>query len=246
MRKGMVHVDWVISFGIFVVFLLMMFIWFGPALARDYDDDYLKDIAEKGFKEAAFAEVWEYPIFLEAANFNPPLRFTLRLPQKIDATDASQFSIIDYGGSLEHRKSFDPTTRTLIFSSKPNGTGVNKYKLIYSKGFNTMVAGNEPGNPTIPRNITLGVGTRILGFSPYKFTNLSSLSYSEFKQALKYPPSKDISVFVYADPDFTNQMYNYSKVEPSPDDNVYVVKWMDYLVNEYGRYDPILILIKTW
>ncbi len=97
MRRGLVQVDWVISFGIFVTFLLLMFIWFGPALTGEYDDSYLKDVAEKGFKEAAFAEVWEYPVFVELSPSFPngeSLGLGVKLPRELQGKPIEQLSVL--------------------------------------------------------------------------------------------------------------------------------------------------------
>ncbi len=120
-------------------------------------------------------------------------------------------------------------------------------RIIYSDGFN--VSWNPVANPVGHEdkyNTTIGVKNVIRGFSENKFNNLSSLDYKEFKEALKYPASKDISVFIYDGPSMLTQLYNYSQALPTEEDNVYVVRWTDYLVDEYGRYDSIIILIKTW
>ncbi len=254
MKRGMLHIDWVISFGIFVVFLLMMFIWFGPALTREYDDEYLKDVAEKGFKEAAFAEVWEYPVFMYVHNTFPNglgLGLGVKIPQGLVNEPIERFSIVnssDKSAAVITGKAID-VSRGLLYFARDSIVDLNNasVRVLYSKGFNIPSTGvATPAGHEHKYNVTLGVKNVIKGFSPFRFNNLTTLNYREFKEALKYPPSKDISVFIYDDPDFSNQIYNYSEAVPTPDDNVYVVKWTDYVVDEFGNYEPIIILIKTW
>ena len=105
MKKGFVHIDWVISFGIFVIFLLLIFIWFGPALGQDYDNDYLKTIAEQGFETETYVNVLEHPIYFESnENLNGEV-INVSLPTNKNIDNIS--------------KLFTP-----YFTTKTNGTGL--------------------------------------------------------------------------------------------------------------------------
>ena len=60
-KRGLSHIDWVISFGVFVIFLLLLFIWFGPSLTTEYSEEYLGGIASKGFKDDTLRGLsWRY------------------------------------------------------------------------------------------------------------------------------------------------------------------------------------------
>lgn len=50
-KKGDGHVDWIISIGIFLVYLLGMFVLIKPGVMPVYDYDTLLDIVEEHFKE---------------------------------------------------------------------------------------------------------------------------------------------------------------------------------------------------
>ena len=210
----------------------------------------MKDLAEKGFKEAAFSEVTEYPIFVELSSSFPNgvgLGLGVKLPHNLTGRPIEEFSVVNITNNyiIPGRKI---SGGELYFArdviSDPGNVSI---KLIYSDAFNipAINVANPVGHED-KYNATLGVKNKIIGFSEERFNYLSSLSYNDFKTALKYPISKDISVFVYDGPTLGNLLYNYSKLEPSSKDNVYVVKWTDYVVDEYGDYDSIVILIKTW
>lgn len=51
MRKGTSHVDWAISMGIFLVYILLTFIFLKPATEPTYSGNSLLDIAYKGLKD---------------------------------------------------------------------------------------------------------------------------------------------------------------------------------------------------
>jgi len=44
----------------------------------------------------------------------------------------------------------------------------------------------------------------------------------------------------------SNLVYNYSKVQPTPDSQVYVMRWFDSEINETGKVNQVTINIRTW
>lgn len=222
-----------------------MFIWFGPTLTEEYDDRYLKNLAQKGIQEYCFVDVWQYPIFVEVEDPNPVVRYEVKLPNSLNVTDISQISVVDENRTFVEEREFDSVNKVLSFSSKVNGTELNRYKLICSQSFNFNSSPNT-GDPSIGYNITLGIGSQVLGFSEERFYELASLDYAEFKERLKYPKEKNIAVYIYEDNAFSNLLYNYSKSEPTNRDNVYVSRWTAYAFDRYGWQEALYMLVKTW
>ncbi len=243
-KRGLSHVDWVISFGVFVIFLLLLFIWFGPSLSSEYSEEYLGEIASKGFKEASYHEVFRYPIFVEIFGPNfPERRIDVYGMDKAGATSDVNLAMYDFDGSLIN--DLELNGDQLRFTTHPPSSGVYSYLLYYSN-YSNNVHVPAGGNPTTVYNATLGIGERLYGFSEVRFNDLSALGYEEFKEALKYPLTKNVNVYVYDSVTFTNLLYNYNVSEPTENDNVYVVSWSDVMINEDGSVTPISVLVKTW
>lgn len=243
MKKGLLQIDWIISFGIFVVFLLLIFIVFGPALTQEYNDEYLKSIAQKGFKEASFSEISKYPIFVEPAIGQNV--YEVKLPEKLRTIgDVSKLIVLDIDSSIiDERKLVGDN---IVFQSNGAVVGsVNTFYLLYSDSF-VSAAISPSVSGLFDYNITFGVEEKIIGFSERLFTGLSVLGYDEFKESLKYPKSKDILVRIYDGTDPSVLLSEYAKVDPLENDNVYVIKWADHMINESGVRQPILVVIGTW
>ena len=84
------------KFGIFVIFALLIFIWFGPGLTREYNEDYLRFVAQKGVQEGIFHEVVRYPVFVNTGGEGfegVEYTFSVDLPDKINGVDI---------GSIDH------------------------------------------------------------------------------------------------------------------------------------------------
>lgn len=245
MKRGLLQIDWMVSFGIFVIFLLLLFITFGPALTQEYDDDYLKSIAQKGFKEASFSEVLKYPIFVDPDITGGQDVYVVELPEKLKAVgEISKLVVLDIDSSVIGQR--DLVGDNIIFYSISAVAGsVNTFYLLYSDSFDsTTTPGVVPGS--FDYNITFGVEEKIVGFSEKLFMDLSTLGYEEFKENLTYPKRKDISVRIYNGTDPSILLYEYVEVNPLENDDVYVIKWADHMIGENGVRQPILVSIGTW
>ena len=53
-KKGGGHVDWIISIGIFLIYLLSMFVLIKPGIIPTHDSDTLLDIIEENVREDFF------------------------------------------------------------------------------------------------------------------------------------------------------------------------------------------------
>lgn len=250
MKKGLLQLDWVISFGIFVILLLTIFIIFGPALTQEYSDDYLKSIAQKGFKESSFHDVLKYPIFLEVSNGFPyastAVGFEVALPSDLAGKPVGEFSVVGSTGEIVDRREINGDL--LYFRPESLNLGdLNVFYLFYSPSFSypwNNVA-SPPGHHD-EYNATIGAPIKLNGFSQNLFNQLSVLDYDDFKLNLNYPIERDLSIYVYDGMDSSALIYNYSMIGPMENDDVYVLSWSDNIINESGVMYPILIQVRTW
>ncbi len=240
MKRGIVQIDWIVSFGIFIIFLLLIFIWFGPGLSQDYSDEYLKTVAEKGFKEASFDYVYRYPIFIEGQGNKV---YEVELPNRVKGANISQISLWDEGLGFIDERELDGDK--IKFKYNPITGGVSTLYLLYSDSFNlTNVA--PTGGLATNYNATVGVEERFFVFFDEKFNALKNMSYLDFKKALKYPVKKDIAVYIYDNMDFSNLNNSYEVYNATENDNVFVVSWADKRIINGGEFDDLAILIKVW
>jgi len=128
-KKGLSHIDWIISFGIFIILLLVIFILFGPALTQDYDDKYLGDIAQKGFKDVAFTDVARYPIFIQTSSpFGVLANYKVKLPTELQGVSVEKISITNESNSfLIYNRTILPGDILSFDYARMDPTKVNMY-----------------------------------------------------------------------------------------------------------------------
>ena len=66
--KGQIHTEWVISLGIFLLYVLGMIIFIKPGYVAYYNENDLINIIEDGFKDKYYWNVKEVPLFVENCN----------------------------------------------------------------------------------------------------------------------------------------------------------------------------------
>ncbi|MBS3172667.1 hypothetical protein J4438_03785 [Candidatus Woesearchaeota archaeon] len=251
MKKGFVHIDWVISFGIFIIFLLLLFIWFGPALTENYDNEYLKTIAQQGFEDQTFVKVIEYPVYVEILNTDPAQVFSIELPNDAGITDVNKLNILRSDSVQILKKEIDGTTLSFEDDTSSYTSGsVYKYTLYYSDGLiiNPTQASLDPpqsGN----YHITLGIKKEYFAFSESKFNILKNLEYNTFKERLNYPSNKGISVFIYdggSYEDIGDLKYEYNVAQPLENQDVYIIGTFNRIIKPEGDLGYVTTSIHVW
>ena len=61
-KKGITHLDWMISMAIFLLFLLPIFLFFKPGAEPAYHLDYLTSIIEEKFRDETYYSIERIPI----------------------------------------------------------------------------------------------------------------------------------------------------------------------------------------
>ena len=65
MKKGLTHIDWAMSIGLFIVYLIVLIILFRPAITtEDYSGDFLSSIVKQGLIDDSYITIEKIPIFI--------------------------------------------------------------------------------------------------------------------------------------------------------------------------------------
>lgn len=86
MKKGLSYVDWSISVGLFIVYLLVLFILLAPAFQSSYSSDYLNKILKNGLDENIELELKRFPVYVKTDGLigaDKPFRIN-NLPQEFE------------------------------------------------------------------------------------------------------------------------------------------------------------------
>jgi len=187
MKTGAMHLDWMVSMGIFLLLVLSIFIFFKPGAEPAYSKNYLLPIIENNFKKSVYYSIERIPISAENINIESEgitfleLDFAGNFPVcnadtiKYNVVDSSSFDDINF-----KIVDLDCGTKSGKIQLKPNNqliTGNNniKFYLLYSDNFTTDHSGKFDCRTTIvdgnPKNcvpvegMKMGVSEIITGLN---------------------------------------------------------------------------------
>jgi len=259
-KKGLSYIDWSISFGIFLISVIMLFILAKPYLTQDYSNEYLLSIAKQGLEEYAYVEVSVFPLFIGSDQSAAPFQINNAvLPSYSDLFEEDErIAIVD--GNFDEILGYnlvDPTPyKKIEFEGDSIQEGINIFYVLYSSedlGYPSESFTPSPANglrSCFSQEVfcTFGIEEKRKGFFMDKFDELELMGleddpYTEFKKILKYPETKNLIITIVGTNDLN---YDFPFVEPTESDDVYVLRWSDYNLTKYGQKDLINITIKVW
>ncbi len=244
-KKGLSYIDWSISLGIFVIFILLLFIMVVPSLDKGLDEDYLISLAETGFREFAYHEIIKMPLFVEAT-VNGVVEVTL--PSYPNSEDYSDFVVLN--SSLEVLPTnFYPEGETINFEAVTMREVNTFYVLYLEEAFNSESVEGTHYYCEEETSCTFGIFEKIKGLSnksleDYEGGCESFEDYKSFKSELKYPENREISLEIKEYSENTKYSCKYS--EPAASDQVYSMSWRDKLLNLNGTEETLTIILRTW
>jgi hypothetical protein len=259
MKKGLSYVDWSISAGLFIIFIITIFVLVAPAFRQDYSSEYLNSIVQTGLEENISIELKKIPAFLRlddtaGASGTYTFTFTGNLPKELDGMSTDNIIIYSSTGTEIPYKSLNYPTSLTISSNLGNlgagtGTDVVVKVWIYASEDMTFGSNSPTGSAWTGYSTTFGVSETVKGIYDDKFTDFKSLEYSEAKENLNYPEVKDFRIETYEGVDVSGTMrreLSYTKIDATEKDKVNVLLWPTWLINDDATIDQITILIKTW
>ncbi len=230
-KKGGVHTDWIISAGIFLVYIFSLFIFIRPSAAPDYDSDVLLNIIEENLKNEIYVNVSMTPVF-KKQNGLYEMSFPFR-------GSSSGYKVINEEGD------------TVSYSIGDNfrfNEDVGVYWLFYSRGkdFPHDPAPNCPvdGCQSVDSNqIIFGATEIIQGVSSSVSFDNSETGYLALKQEWNFPENKEFAIRIT----YPDSEYTYEPVEPFQQAKVYVREWKDWeLDTNTGAREEVTINVRVW
>ncbi len=251
-NKGLSYIDWSISIGIFVIFILALFIVVVPSLDRRLDERYLVSVAETGVKEETYHTIFELPLFVYSSYEQSNSQVSIGLP---DYPNSEMYSSLALTGN-----NFDE--KNIYFSSNINFgpvnllQGVNIFNVLYITEGGYIPPGSPYGDLLVCGagvECTFGIEEKLVGFSEQNLEYLFEDSCTEypdyvmFKEKISYPDQKDLSILIYEGNLFEGDpKYNCTFNNPEELDSVYALSWRDNILDFNGLQKDISVLIRTW
>jgi hypothetical protein len=256
MKKGLSYIDWSISAGLFIIYIIIIFVLLSPAFKQDYSQEYLGSIIKEGLEEVASLEIERVPIFIkldttgtaQSTNYKFDLE---NLPRELENLNDNQITIYTNASSeiitkdlIYNKLSFNSTLEDLGITPNTGNASTKIWLFISSEEvFNDAASSGT----VININNTFGVSEAIKGIYEPKFINFSSNDYETAKQILKFPEQKNFAVEIYNGTDLekTPILYYMNEV-PQEKDNVNILLWSNWLIHNNTQRTPVTILIKIW
>lgn len=240
-KKGGIHVDWIISAGIFLVYILSLFIFIRPGERPEYDANVLLSIVEEGLKDEIYSNVSLTPVFVKGANRKYEVDFPLEgSPGNYNmSTNDGMAVAFSLGVRLRFRAYED------------------LYWLLYSKGVEFI---HEPGEDCIvgvggsdclEDGLVFGITELLVGVDVDEVDMLFSSDYDILKQDWGFPENKEFSFYVvegvaydYSEDEIIKR---YQPVEPFQQAQVFVKEWKDWKLDKTtGEREGVIINVKVW
>src|SRR3989344_255927 len=267
MKKGGSYIDVAISAGIFILYLLFIFVTLRPGIKEDISGEYLLQIISSGLNNKISMNISKYPLFINYHTENPidpwdpnnedvivelkgfPFNWTENKTNILD----KYYAPVIFNITRHDLNTLNLTlkTRNIILNSPLDDPDV--FFLSYSEDFNFSADFSLPSETQTPRiisenNFYFRFGTKeiIFGIGEEKLNNTND-DYQQLKQKFNFPEDKDFIIIVYEGKSPNNIIYSYSKIIPTETEkHIFVLQWSDILIKKDGTTIPIIINIRTW
>jgi len=247
MKKGLDYVDWAMSVGIFIIYIILLFTVFKPQLQKDYSEDFLLNIVENNIKENLYDNLEKYPLFIELTG-TPEGNYLIKIP---DLPPNSKWQVENttvINPNFEFLKTQVIEGISINFDSSLTSPGKNTFYILHSNKikFHTDIPSNPNllNDPDTQFDYQIGVGELIYGLS-YNKTESLEPDYEKLKEQWNFPSQRDFSIKVY---NFSSiyPMIDYTHVNPPKEKNIYVRQWSTWLLNNNSIQTPVWINIQVW
>lgn len=243
-----------------------------PEALLDIVEDGIKQETQIG-GPGIYWTIYEVPLYLKEKVTSSGC---FKIPFEFEGWKQSDFNLYKITGDINNKPTdpVDPTKQTpipfkldggfIIF--KPEFSSVGKKEifildysenLVFSQSSTHDVNCEDPpiyieetdlsGNPNFKYDY--GVIEPIKGISQKIINDLKTQadmnldSYNDLKISYGFPITKEFSVhLIYPD----NTIFDFQPMKPEIDANIFVREWSDFILNDNGLRDPVIVNIRVW
>lgn len=258
MKRGASHVDWVISMGIFLVYVVALFVFLRPGVTVEHKPLAMLDLLENNIKNEVYVNLKETPVHVESCWYKkdpvtgtPQGDSTLTIRDDNSAWDFVKVEPSGYrwstgGSSAELKCGVD---------NQIESPGIDFY-LSYLPKIKT-------GKPSLSLECdgTCEAELRATENSDFVYElwldNVKqywldepglddSLVYDKIKEKFGFPEVKDFIIKVKKDT--SNEYVLIGSSEPKPEQaNIYIIEWKDSYIDSAGNVaGEIIVHIEVW
>lgn len=217
MKKGASHVDWAISIGIFLVYVLGLIVFLRPGVQPLLNEDVLINLVQSNFNNETYLNIGKAPLLINLTNAGSG-KYSVQINKGFPYDWAKEnVSILDrYGVHLPtyiRQSTCDINGCDLIFDADVERYAINKFTIFHSSVFYpNSSASSLNGSLTVIENYdpvlrkgnftySIGVNENIKGvYLPYldNFVKsyITTASYSNLKRKWKFPDTREFALYL--------------------------------------------------
>ena len=254
-KKGLSYIDWIISMGLFLLVVIMIFTFLRPGATPAFQSSELFEIVEDNFFQNVSWHTASLPVAVKNMEFN---NVTITLKHNytsdwkfIEVQIPSQFS-----SKINFTQTGIETSLNCRSSSPPCKTGSDPALPrpgIYVTSIKNPTAEIEKNyeitgecNHAYPEcEYTLGSTEYFTGINLQNTLNFQSSKYDKIKNSWNFPVTREFTLSLF--------YLNGTKIElisPSfpvpPEANIFVKEISTSILNHDGSREPITINIQVW
>ncbi len=263
MKKGAAsHVDWAISIGLFVVYILLMIIFLRPGIQPVYSQSSLLSIVDKNLERDVSYNIERTALFIRPNKEYFPTSFPNTYQISIEGTN-----LPSHGGQKKNFLLVSNDSTPLPFEIKLTGNDYLRFNYLfnsmsaiyvyllncseidYSKNYEISLS-EDPNklfyDPTIePHNFTyeFGVTEMLTGFSRDKLSRIKD--YSSLKKGWDFPVDRDFSV-VITEINNNQRLLELNNIQLAPNINVFANSYRDWVLESNAVLVPVNVTVRVW
>lgn len=239
-KRGLTHIEWAISMGIFLIALIFFFILLRPGAKPAYEQEALMDIVEKNFNENFVWQVKKTPVFIKA----------LEVPPK---KDEPRFISVITPANWRFSKVEPETYQSLKYDFSEKILRIECNIGICKTDRGPIVVYYYPGPKEITREETVIIAKCNIqdkdkcevelgsteNFEGISLDRIKKLNYKDLKKDWEYPESKEFAIYL-------NKVNITDNPEPGQQDNVFVKELRTWVLDKDGHRENAVVSLRTW
>jgi|TARA_Y100000310_G_scaffold38954_1_gene36549 hypothetical protein len=253
--KGASQVDWAISMGIFLIYVLGLLVFLRPGIQPVLENNLLISIIQDNLEEEVNVKLKRTPLFINISDNtkkSPPPSGSYKLeindPLPFEGKE-EEFALLDKDNNFVN---FDLTSgKKLRFDGLVKKGELNLFWLLFleNDSYNNLNP-IEDADINNEKNFSYsyGVTEEIVGIDYDKLILLDQ-NVDRLKEKWNFPKSKDFSIILI---NTTSSQYNQSSVvfsynekKETQQTNVFVREWKSWIISNQGRLSGVIFNVRV-
>lgn len=254
MNKKASHVDWAISMGIFLVYLIGLFILLRPGVTPVHKPESLLSILKEKFNEEVVWEVREIPIILQEDCRGEQVGGRWYGPEiKLEISEDWKFSSVikpkpEPDGVKWNNGILSCSSEKCEYRiEKP--AGEIGYNVVYypnkkNWGSSDLTLKTKPETEGYCDKVTLGASISKIGINEEWLAELGKEEYKSVKEEWGFPDDKEFAIYYGEDED---ELIKLIGAEETQGVNIFINQFKTQYVGSGGEITiPVIVNLRVW